>query len=485
MLTFQDFQRLSGQNLPEFVARAIAEHKSSNLYKMAVEADAYDRQLNTTIMNYVQMIWSASGEPIEDFTATNNRIASNFFHRLNMQRCTYSLGNGITFAEDAGGKIKAALGQKFDTRLKKLGYFALIHGVCFGFWHYDQLHVFPVTEFVPLWDEMDGSLKAGIRFWQIDDNKPMIAVLYEEDGYTKFTTATEMEAGTGTERRIVIGNGLSFKEYEPKRAYKRKIKSTQAAGDEVVGEENYSALPIIPMWGSDLHQSTLVGMKCAIDSFDLIRSGFANDLSDCTQIYWIVENCAGMTDEDLQRFRDKMKIQRIVEVGTGEDGVKVTPYTQDIPFAARQAYLTDIRQGIYEDFGALDVHEVNANSTNDHLDAAYQPMDENADDFEYQIIEFVQRLLAVAGLGENTPQFKRNRVSNQKETVEMVLSEAEYLDDETILNKLPNITPDEVAEILKRKGIEDRERMLNPVVPDEDEEVVTDGAGNGDGAEQP
>lgn len=463
MITFQDFQLQASQNLPEFIARAIAEHKSSDIYKIAVDADAYDKQLNTTIMNYVQLIWSSSGQPIEDFTATNNRIASNFFHRLNTQRCTYSLGNGVTFSDDDNGKLKESLGQKFDTRLKTLAYYALKHGVAFGFWHYDQLHVFPLTEFVPLWDEMDGSLKAGIRFWQIDDNKPVIAVLYEEDGYTKFTTATEMEQGTGTERRIVIGNGLTFREIEPKRGYKRKLKSTRATGDEIVGEENYSSLPIIPLWGSQLHQSTLVGMKCAIDSFDLIRSGFANDLSDCTQIYWIVENCAGMTDEDLQRFRDKMKIQRIVEVGTGEDGVKVTPYTQEIPFAARQAYLTDIRQGIYEDFGALDVHQVNADSTNDHLEAAYQPLDENADDFEYQIIEFVQRLLEVAGLGDNTPVFKRNRISNIKEQVEIVMQEAEYLDDETILNKLPNITPDEVKNILENKGIEDRERMLNGV----------------------
>lgn len=459
MLTFQDFLAQSGQNLTEFIARAIAEHKSSDLYKIAVDADAYDKQMNTTIMTYVQKIWSSSGTPVEDFTATNNKIASNFFRRLNIQRCTYSLGNGVTFSDDDDGKIKAALGQNFDTRLKSLAYYALKHGVGFGFWNYNQLYVFPVTEFVPLWDEFDGTLKAGIRFWQIDDNKPMIAVLYEMDGYTKFTTATEYESGTSTERRVVYGNGLSFKELQPKRGYNQKVNYTKATGDEVVGEENYSELPIIPMWGSELKQSTLIGMKCAIDSFDLIRSGFANDLSDCTQIYWLVENCAGMTDDDLARFRDRLRINHIAEVGTGEDGAKVTPYTQEIPYAARQTYLDGIRAGIYEDFGALDVHAVNADSTNDHLEAAYQPLDENADDFEYQIIEFCQQLLKVAGLGKNTPIFKRNRISNTKEQVEIVLSEANYLDDETILNKLPNITPDEVKNILENRALEDRQRL--------------------------
>ncbi len=461
MLTYQDFEARKDSDLAGFVAEAIADHKSSEAYKIAMDADLYDRQLNKTINEYVKTVWSASGAPIEDFTATNNKIASNFFHRLNTQRNTYSLGNGVTFADDKDGKTKEALGENFDTRLRDLGYFALIHGVGFGFWNVDQLYVFPLTQFVPLWDEMDGTLKAGIRFWQIDKNKPMIAVLYELDGYTRFTTANAKQTETGIDgRRIVITNGIAFREETPKKAYKQQVNYTQADGDEVVGEENYSELPVIPLWGSRLHQSTLVGMRHAIDSFDLIRSGFANDLTDCTQIYWLVENCAGMTDEDLARFRDKLKIQHIAEVGTGEDGAKVTPYTQEIPYNARQTYLTDIRSGIYEDFGGLDVHAVAAGATNDHIDAAYQPMDENADDYEYQIIEFCQQLLRIIGLDEDTPVFKRNRISNQREQVDMVLAEAEYLDEETVLNKLPNITPDEVEKILENKALENRDRML-------------------------
>ena len=121
--------------------------------------------------------------------------------------------------------------------------------------------------------------------------------------------------------------------------------------------------------------------------------------------------------------------------------------------------MDDIRAGIYEDFGGLDVHQVQANSTNDHLEAAYQPMDENADDFEYQCIEFVQQILVIAGLEKDTPIFKRNRISNQREQVDMVIAEADYLDTETVLNKLPNITPDEVKEILARKDKEDRDRF--------------------------
>lgn len=447
MYTYQDFVK-DGGGL-QAISTAIVCHLNSETYKMAKIADAYDHQQNETILNYVRTIFTMTGTPIEDFTASNNKLCSNFFRRLNTQRNTYLLGNGISFSDHKEAQIneegvevttdttKEALGDRFDTDLKKIGYKALIHGVSFGFWNVDRLHVFPVTEFVPLWDEDTGALRAGIRFWRLDKTKPMIAVLYEEDGYSKYKSKGQV--------------GMDFEEVSPKKPYKTIVNVTEEDGEEIVGEENYGSLPVVPMWGSDLHQSTLVGMREKIDSFDLIRSGFANDLSDCAQIYWILENCGGMSDTELARFRDRLKINHIAVVDM--DNSKATPYTQDIPYGARSAYLAEIRAGIYEDFGALDVHTVAAGATNDHIDAAYQPMDEEADNFEYQVIEFVQQILKLIGI-EDTPTFKRNRISNQTEQTNMVLSAAEYLDAETILSKLPFITVDEITEILARKDAE-------------------------------
>lgn len=452
MLTFQDFVH-AGEDKSAFVQQAISEHCSSDAYKIAVDADLYDRQKNKTINEYVHIMFTIAGAPVEDFTASNNKIASNFFRRLNTQRCTYSLGNGIYFANDKDNKLKESLGDNFDKTVFDAGYYSLIHGVSFGFWNVNRLYVFPLTEFKPLWDEFDGTMKAGIRFWRIDEDRPMIAILYEIDGYTRFQTVTREERENG---KTVIYEEL--KQAGEKQPYRLKIRENAVGDKEVVGVEGYSALPIVPLWGSRLHQSTLVGMQQAIDSFDLIRSGFANDLTDCAEIYWLISNCGGMNNEDLARFRDRLKINHIAEVGTG-DGATVTPYTQEIPYAARQAYLADIRTGIYEDFGGLDVHQVSANSTNDHLEAAYQPLDENADDFEYQVIEFIQQILHIAGFEPDTPVFKRNRISNQREQVDMVLAEANYLDEETVLNKLPNITPDEVQKILARRDSEDVRRF--------------------------
>lgn len=441
MITWQDFEALRALDVQSALQQVIAGWQSGEIYRTAVSADLYDRQRNETIMAYIKTMFSVTGLEIRDFTASNNKVTSNFFRRLNVQRNTYSVGNGLTFQAEG---IKERFGDRFDTEILRAAYFALIHGVCFPLWA-GRLYAFPATEFAPLWDEETGVLMGGVRFWQIDADKPMYMVLYEADGYTKY--------------RKHKGD---FTAVQDKRGYIQRVRYTPADGDEVIGYDNYSALPIIPLWGSSLRQSTLIGMRSKIDSYDLIRSGFANDLTDVAQIYWLLENYGGMTQEDLARFMDRMKINHIVEADTSEGG-KITPFMQEIPYQARQVYLDGVRQGIYDDFGALDVRTMaSAAKTATEIEAAYQPMDEEADDFEAQIIEFVQQLGALLGISaeDATPIFKRNRIVNQLEQVEMIAMEAQWLDEETVLGKLPNITPDEVAEIRARRAMEDRERIV-------------------------
>lgn len=450
MLTYQDMlTAVEKDKLLTFLRDAITRHRNSDDYKLAVAADEYDHQRNTTIRETIRRIYSLTGKPMEDFTASNNRIASNFFHRLNVQRCTYSLGNGVTFDEDG---VKEKLGNSFDTDLYDAGYKALIHGISFGFWNLNRLHVFAYPEFVPFWDEETGALRAGLRYWCLDWNKkPLYAVLYEEDGFTKYRS----KGGRA---------GLSLEEYEPKRAYRQRIAHTEVDGDEVIGEDNYTSLPIVPFWGSNRKQSTLVGMREAIDSYDLIQSGFANDVNDCAQIYWLINGAMGMEDDEVQQFMDRLRLQHVAVADTGTEA-SVNAYTQEPPYNAREAYLDRIERSIYRDFGAFNPVDITSRQvTATEINAAYQPMDEEADDFEYQAIEFIQQILKLQGI-EATPTFKRNRISNQSEQVSMIMSQAEVLDVETMLELFPNITNDMIPEILARRAAENADRT--PLIEDD------------------
>lgn len=451
IITYQEL--LEQGATPGFVKEAIERHKASEMYKNARSADNYYRQRNETICNFTRTLFGTDGSRFEDFTASKLKIASNLFKRLNVQRCMYSLGKGVSFVgvgEHGEDTTKAKMGPRFDDDVKKIGLNALIHGISFPFWNLDHIDVFAATEFAPIWDETSGALMAGIRFWRLDSTRPLHAVLYEQDGYTAF------DAKTGDDLQACP---------EGKRPYKATYAEVPADGLKLaVDEENYTRLPIIPIWGSDAHQSTLVGLRESVDAYDLIKSGFANTVQDCAEIYWIVENAGGMNDKDLQQLRDRLLLTHMATADT-EDGAKVTPYTQEVPYEARKAVLKQLKDDMYEDFGALDVHTVAAGATNDHIDAGYQPMDEEADEFERLMREGIMDLVALQGIVD-TPIFTRNRISNTKEQVDIVVEEAEWLDDETILRKLPNITPDEVAEILKRKDAEaaDKMAMLPPAL---------------------
>ena len=454
MITWQDYQK--ADNKIKWIAQAIGTYMRSEPYKIALDADEYEAQRNVTINQYVKLVYDITGVSAVDPKAANNRIASNFFHRLNTDRCQYSLGNGISFPgvkryDENGEEVtvdetKEALGCDFDTKLTEAEYDALIHGLSFLFVNNDKYHVFPMTQFLPLWDENDGTLKAGLRFWSLEWRKrPIQVVLYEEDGYTKYQTAPG-KYGLG-----------ALIESEEKRPYKQTVQISEADGEEIVGGSNYGALPIVPVYACRAKQSTLVGMRANIDAYDMIHSGFANDLQDCAQVYWIINNALGMQDSDVAKLRDRLLFQHMAAIDT--ENSNITPYTQEIPYNARVAALAGIRSALYENFGVLDVHTVAAGATNDHIDAGYQPMDQEADDFEYQIIQVVQQVLIIKGLEPKVPQFKRNKISNQKEQAEMVLLAAEYLDEETLLNKLPFITVDEVKTILQKKDAESDNRL--------------------------
>lgn len=440
MLTYQDYKEYTGTQA-DFLKKAINEYISSDLYKTACIADEYDKRKNVTINNVIQFLYTFDGAKVENFTASNNKIASNFFNRLNTQRCTYSLGNGISFNDSS---VKDKFGEKLDTTVQEAGYHSLIHGVSYLYLG-DRVYNFKATEVVPLYDEFTGALRAAIRFWKLSEKKPLTIVFFEKDGYTEYAENKE--------------NVLEIK--QEKRSYIIKTAYTQAFGTKIVGEENYSDLPIVPLWGGRLKQSTLVGMREAIDSYDLILSGFANDLRDCAQIYWIVAGAGGANDTELRQFRDRLLLNHIA--ATSSEEVTATPYTQEIPHQARQEFLQAIRAEIYEGFGGLDVHTIAAGATNDHIDAAYQPLDENADDFEKQIIEAVQSLGKLLDIDSEKciPIFKRNRISNQAEQVDMVMQAAQYLDDETLLSKLPFLTVDEIKDILKRKAAEEQAKIVD------------------------
>lgn len=470
MITFQDYER--AENKTKWLQSALISYRNSAEYKKAVEEQEYMAGRNVEIMNVMRVIYNMAGLPETDFTKHNFKIRNRLIHRLVTDRCSYSLGNGVSFAgkkkEIVNGKrvtvdkTKDALGNRFDRMLNRTAYWALSNGEAFMYVHMGhtkpewQYTLFKKTEFLPLYDEDTGALRGGVRFWSLDWGKrPITAVLYTEEGYTKYKTPAKKY-------------GLSaLEKVEELKPYIETVEESEAFGEEITGESSMPMLPIFPLYSGEGRLSALDNMKPKIDAYDMILSGFANDVVDIPQVYWLISGAMGMTEADKRQLLDRLILQHMAVVD-GENS-KIQGYTQDIPVDARERSLKQLRNQIYEDWGGFDVHTVEAGSTNDHIDAGYWPMDEEADAFEYELIDFIQNILEMMGI-EDTPQFKRNRVSNQKEQTDMVVSAAQYLDEQTVLEKLPFVTVDEVDAILDRKDADSYNRFDDEDLEDEEEE---------------
>lgn len=423
MKTYNDLVAL-GDNEKEredFIIAAIADHKATPQYQVARDAQMYMKTLNPTIMEYKKLLYTITGEAVPDNFSANHKCASSFFKRFVIQENQFLLGNGATFG-DAFTKEKLGNNRyKFDTQLQKAGRSALICGVSFGFVNLDHIEVFDYTEFKPLWDEEDGALKAGIRYWQVADDKPLRATLYELDGYTEY----------------IRRKGEDLTILAEKRPYQQIVKTSEVDGMEILDGKNYPTFPIVPLWGNPEHQSEIVSIRSQIDAYDLIKSGFANDLDDASMIYWTITNAGGMDDVDLAQFLERMKVVKAAVVGDDASGnAKAEAHTLEVPYQSRESYLSRLEKDMYKDAMALDTSEIAAGQvTATQIKAAYEPLNEKCDDFEYCINEFIAGILDVLGL-EDSVSFTRSMLSNKSEEVNALLSGAEYLSQEYITEKL-------------------------------------------------
>lgn len=445
MLTYEDLLAVGDDPIAKgkLAESAVNQFVTSKEYTEARDGYAYYDKHNTTIERYQKMLRTVTGRKVPDYWSANYKLKTTFFRRLITQQVQYVLGNGLQLSEP---DKKEMLGRDFDYKLQQVAKEAMAGGVAFGFWNYDHLEVFGYADtpsrpgFCPLQSEEDASVRAGVRYWYREAGDTTVAryTLYEEDGYTDYVRTG------GDEIRVVV----------PKQAYKTAVDALPDGTIIDICEENYSRLPIVPLYANDTHESELIGIRECLDCYDMIKSGMANAIDDTSEIFWLIKNSGGMDDIDLSQLIQRIRITHAAVIDS-DGGGEIAPQAVSIPTEARNAMLELLRKDIYEDFQSLDVNTLSAAAkTTQEIQAAYQAMDNKCADFEYNVLDFVMRILELAGI-EADPSFAWNRVVNQQEQTNMVLSAAQYLDDETILRHLPWLTPEEIDDLLNRKAAEE------------------------------
>jgi hypothetical protein len=264
---------------------------------------------------------------------------------------------------------------------------------------------------------------AGIRFWQVDAQKPLRATLYETDGITEYIWED--------------GEGRILKE---KRPYILTLISTGVDEAEIFAGENYPTFPIVPLWANPHRQSELVGLREQIDAYDLIKSGFCNTIDEASFIYWTINNAGGMDEIDLAEFVQRLKTIHAANVE--DTGATAQANSLEAPHEGREALLDRLAKDMYADYMALNIDEIKGGAnTATQIRAAYEPMNNKADQFEYCVIDFIQGILSVAGL-EDKPTFTRSYLVNTQEEISVLLQAAQYLDDEYVTRKILTLLGD-------------------------------------------
>lgn len=463
MRTFQNLSEIAENEgkRKKFVFDVIEEHKGSAAYKTASIAEKYYAKKNITIMAFQKMLYTMQGQQVPDMWSANYKLRTHFFRRFITQQVQYVLSNGVTFQNK---DTKDKLGKKFDTQIQKAAKKAMVDHAAFLFWNLDHVEVFCFADtptdpgFAPLYDADTGALRAGVRYWHPAENVTR-ATLYEEDGYTEYIK----EEGKERDQISIVAE---------KRSYKKTVISTKADGVSGERNENYSAFPIVPLYANDLHESELEGHRESIDCYDYIKSGMANDIDDTSGFYWVLKNSGGMDDVDVAKFRERMHTVKTALLD--DESASAEAHTLEVPTEAREKMLAMLKADLYHDFQIVNVEALSASAkTATEIRAAYQPMDDKCGDFEYFLIDAIQNILALAGI-DDEPSFKWNRIANQTEETNMVMTAAAVLGDELTLKKLPFLTPEEVEDRLKDMGNQAMSRFTEPHEPPQGDETGDD-----------
>ena len=426
----------------DFVKSVISDHMASAAYRTAITAQDYYNGVNTTITNFNKFIRDAYGRSIPDIWSPNHRIACHYYGYLINQLALFMLGNGVSFGKS---ETKEKLGKNFDHVCVDILINALNGGVAYGFANMDKVEPFSAREFAPMLDEETGYLRAGVRFWRLDPQKPLRCTLYEEDGYTEFIEPT------GEKMTILT----------PKRAYIETVKTSEATGEISVEGMNYPTFPIVPLYNSS-KLSELVGNREVHDALDLMLSGLINNVDSGEVVYWILKNSGGFDQVSMNQFLQSIKTSHVASVDNEDD---VTSHSPVVNFQASKEAIDQLRRQIFDNHMGLDVKEIAGGAvTATQIRAAYEPLNSKADLLELRVTEFINGILAVLGI-DDEPTYTRSYLINQQEMIQTIVSAGADLPSDyktrKIMETLGDI--DMVDEVLDSITAEDMGRFT----PDE------------------
>ena len=443
-------------NNPELLPSICENWKLSNTHISQRDDWRYFNGDNVTISELKRYYWSdpkvildSNGQPILDSNGcpkrfgggfvenkyvANNRIGYGVYKDIVSQKTNSLLDETPTVS---GIELDKKFLKQFGYAMKIAGQRAAGQGVSYIYQDYlGNLTVFQTENCIPYFDEMTGDLVSLVRFWDIPTNYEMS---YQNNRYQSYYTIIETYTKEGL---TVYSTRGKFHVVKPLTPYKFK-RTADIFGSTITGESVNLPITIFrnnPDYKSDMTPS----VRAKIDIIDIVNSGFANNIEDFSDLFWVIKNASGMDATAFEDYVANINRSKKIIVGDGDD---VNTKQIEIPTEARTKFVELMKKELIFETGIIDTQAIAAGGDirNIGIKLMTLKLRQRISDFEWEAYRAAtdiinKRLQYLGKSGEFDIDFSKMLIDNDTELIDNA-------------NKIrPDISRETYLELIKKAG---------------------------------
>lgn len=385
----------------------------------------------------------------------DNRVPRNYHGLLVNQKAAYAFTAPPTFdvgSRKANARIEEILGDDYRKNCMALCVDAANTGVAWiHYWRNEDGEfdwaVCPPVDVIPIFD---GSLKnrmigAMREYHKLDEATGDRYVIYE------YWSDTACEV-------------YQRKEIEPVETLMPCMAFHDPVTSELVNTMTHDlgAVPFIPFWNNNIHESDLDNIKPLIDVYDKVFSGFINDLDDVQELIFVLSGYGG---QDLKEFLQDLKKYKAIKIDTDQEqpgGVQTLSI--EIPIEARNSVLDATRKAIFEQGFGFDPQPENfGNQSGVALQFMYALIEMKTGlmevEFQSGFNAFIRAICRFHGIecGKIIQTWTRTSIRNDSEQAQICQQSVGVVSTRTILKNHPFV--EDVDSELKQLEKEQEESL--------------------------
>lgn len=445
------------------------------------------------IRKYRLYFINADGDLREDTTRSNIKISHPFFTELVDQEVQYMLSGKDAFVKSDLPELQDELDAYFNDNENFIAelYEVITGAVAKGF---EYMYAYKDADGRTRFQAADGLGVVEVRakdtddgceyviYWYIDrigkDNKAIKRIQVWDKKQTYFFC--QVDDGD------IVPDESAPLNPRPHTIWRKP-------GDESTYFDGFGFIPFFRLDNGQKQFSGLKTIKGLIDDYDLMSCGLSNNIQDANEVLCVVK---GFEGDNLDELMTNIRAKK--HIGIPDSGGDVEIRTIDIPYQARQTKLELDEKNIYRfgmGFNAAQVGD--GNVTNVVIKSRYALLDLKCNKLEIRLKQFMRKLLKIvlAEINESGGtdyqmqdvyfDFRREVMANALDNAQIELTEAQkqqaqvntlmtladVLDDETLLENICDVLELDYKTIRGRTKSDDgaADVVLDDVPAEEDD----------------